>query len=134
MTSEHIRRLAEDVAEDLLDLDDAIRAARDLVARAREAFDHDEMLRLAAEAISNRLGEAAGRLDPAWKATVPEVPRRVIRDNRNFVVHAYRGIDDDQLWSTLAVDVPALGRLLEPHVGRARATINAATATDDEKP
>lgn len=113
-------RLAEHVAADLADLGETLEACSTLVARGREAFDADEMLRYAAEALCNRMGEAVQRLDPAWRATRPEVPWRAMRDNRNVVVHAYRGIDHDELWRTLAHDVPRVSERLRTVVGQAR--------------
>jgi uncharacterized protein with HEPN domain len=111
--------LPERVVADLLDLDTGFRAAAELVRRGKAAYDADEMLRFAAEAISNRLGEAVQRLDAGWRSTVPEVPWRLIRDNRNFAVHAYEGINYDRLWNTLATEVPKVASLLAPFIEQA---------------
>jgi uncharacterized protein with HEPN domain len=51
--------------EDILDFCE--QAAR-LVARGREAFENDEMLPLAGEALAQRVGEAASRLSQAFRS------------------------------------------------------------------
>ncbi|WP_277208473.1 HepT-like ribonuclease domain-containing protein [Isoptericola croceus] len=112
--------LPEGVAADLVDLGDALDACGALVERGKEAYASDEMLRYAAEALCNRMGEAVQRLDAGWRETMPGVPWRAIRDNRNVVVHAYRGIDYDELWRTLTIDVPAVREALRSVVGQAR--------------
>lgn len=89
--------LPEAVAADLVDLGDALDACGALVERGKEDYASDEMLRYAAEALCNRMGEAVQRLDAGWRETMPGVPWRAIRDNRNVVVHAYRGIDSSTL-------------------------------------
>lgn len=119
--------LPEQVVAPLLDLDETIRAAADLVARGRDAYDSDFIHRLAAEAISNRLGEAVASLDETWRAMLPSVPWRAIRTNRNFVVHVYHAIDYDRLWNTLMTDVPAVAQVLEPYIEAARTATQAAT-------
>lgn len=77
-----------------------------LVARGRESYDADEMLRLAAEAIVTRLGEAVARLDEAFIETHPEVRWRPMRAMRNLVAHEYGAVDHAILWNALARDLP----------------------------
>jgi uncharacterized protein with HEPN domain len=108
------------VAAALLDLARSVQAAAELADRGRAAFDDDLLLRLAAEAISNRLGEAVANIDAEWRDALPEVPWRAVRMNRNFVVHAYASIDYERLWTTLTVAVPALGEVLQPYFDAAR--------------
>ena len=36
------------------------------------------------------------------------VPWRIIKDTRNFYVHAYGAIDVSSVWNTLSNDIPAL--------------------------
>lgn len=52
-------RQIEKIVGDLLD---AASAAADIVARGQEVWDADRILRLAAEAIINRIGDAAAKL------------------------------------------------------------------------
>jgi uncharacterized protein with HEPN domain len=95
--------------EDILEFSD--QAAR-LVARGREAFENDEMLPLAGEALAQRVSEAASRLSQAFQHQHPDVPWRAIRGMRNLVVHDYGRIDHRMVWNTLAADFPALANEL----------------------
>ncbi len=86
--------------------------ARRLVVRGREAFEADEALPLAAEALIGRFGEGIRRLPDGLKADYPEVPWREIREMRNLLMHHYEIIDRDIVWGALANDVPELLRAL----------------------
>ena len=92
--------------EELLDFADA--AAR-LVARGRKSYQSDEMLRLAAEALLHKIGEAVGRLDrddSAFIAAHPEVNWRPMKGIRNLVAHDYGAVDYDIIWNALERNLP----------------------------
>lgn len=94
------------VLEDLLDFAD--QGAR-LVARGKEAYDEDEMLRLAAEALMHKIGEAVARLEPVNPdliAAHPEVHWRSMKGARNLVAHKYEAVDHEILWVSLVRDMP----------------------------
>lgn len=55
-----------------------------------------------------QIGELAGQLSDPVKAQSPSIPWRVIKDTRNFYVHAYGSIDPASVWETLLCDIPAL--------------------------
>ncbi|MGH9103122.1 MAG: HepT-like ribonuclease domain-containing protein [Acidimicrobiales bacterium] len=95
------------------DIADAVGAAAEIVGRGRAAWDHDRLIRLAGEAVINRIGEATTRLPAEITRALPGVPWADIRANRVLVAHIYHRIDYSELWSTLARDVPELGRQLE---------------------
>lgn len=90
------------------DLLDAANAAAEIVARGHEAWQHDRILRLAAEAVVNRIGDAAGKLPDEVRSTMSAVPWDEIRANRVLVAHIYHRIDPEILWATLSRDVPRL--------------------------
>ena len=90
-------------------------AAR-LVSRGRDAYDSDEMLRLAAEALTHRIGEAAGRLSQSFQDEHAEVSWRAIRGMRNVVAHDYGRVDHAIMWNTLQHDLPRLASALAAHV------------------
>ena len=101
----------------LLDLLDAAAMAEALVRRGKSAYDADELLRLAAEAIVQRTGEAVRRLSDDFVAHHAEIASwRGMRGMRNLVVHEYQRIDHELLWQTLAGRLPgeaaAVRRLL----------------------
>ena len=85
-----------------------LRQAARLVSRGRDAYDSDEMLRLAAEALTHRIGEAAGRLSQSFQTEHPDVPWRAIRGMRNVVAHNYGRVDQAIMWNTLRHDLPRL--------------------------
>lgn len=95
----------------LADIIDAAGAADRLVQRGREAYDADEMLRFAAEAITQRIGEAVGRLPESFVTEHSTTASwRAIRGMRNLVTHEYRRIDYDLLWRALAHRLPGEAR------------------------
>jgi uncharacterized protein with HEPN domain len=93
------------VVQDLLEFCE--QAAR-LVSRGRDAYDSDEMLRLAAEALTHRIGEAAGRLSESYQLDHTDVPWRAIRGMRNVIAHDYGRVDHAIVWNTLQCDLPRL--------------------------
>jgi uncharacterized protein with HEPN domain len=97
--------------EDILDFCE--QAAR-LVARGRVAFESDEMLALAGEALIQRVGEAASRLSKGFQDRHSDIPWRAIRGMRNLIAHDYGHIDHRAVWNTLASDFPTLAEKLRP--------------------
>lgn len=89
--------------EDVLDF---ARIAERLVARGRQAYDRDEMLPLAAEAILQRVGEAVVRLPEEFVASHPQVRWRLMRGMRNLIAHEYQVVDPVIVWNTLARELP----------------------------
>jgi uncharacterized protein with HEPN domain len=77
------------------------------VARGRDVWDDDRLLRLAGEAVISRIGDAASKLPDNFQPSMPRVPWEEIRANRVLVAHIYR-IDYGILWETLRRDVPRL--------------------------
>jgi uncharacterized protein with HEPN domain len=100
-TTARDRRAVEDI------LEFCEQAAR-LVARGRVAFECDEMLALASEALIQRVGEAASRLSKGFQDQHSDIPWRAIRGMRNLVAHNYGAIDHRAVWNTLASDFPTL--------------------------
>ena len=84
-------------------------AAARLVARGRDQYDADEMLRFAAEALLHKVGEVVARLDrddPAFIAAHPEVNWRPMKGIRNLVAHDYGAVDYDIVWNALRQSLP----------------------------
>lgn len=81
-----------------------------LVARGRAAYDADEFLRLAAEAVLHRLGEIVMRVDRVEASFVEEHPAlewRRMKNMRNAVAHGYDIVDYNLVWTGLARHLPA---------------------------
>ena len=81
-------------------------AAARLVERGKPAYDTDETLQLAAEAILHKIGEAVGRLPDRFQAIHPDVAWRSMKATRNVVAHAYDRVDYEIVWRALAYDLP----------------------------
>lgn len=80
-----------------------------LVARGKDAWDMDELNRLAGEAILHKAGEAVSRLetvDPDILKAHPEVNWRGIKGTRNIVAHRYHAVDYAILWNALSDRLP----------------------------
>ena len=92
--------------------------AAEVVSRGRPAYDADLTLRLAAEAVSSRLGETVARLPENFRRDHGAVPWRLIRATRNRIGHDYNVIDHALLWAALAEQVPA-------HAGYVRGVLEA---------
>jgi uncharacterized protein with HEPN domain len=104
------RRSVDKIVVDLLD---AVQAASELVARGRDAYESDRMLRLAGEAVIGRIGDSASKLRDQIGDQLPsEIPWDDVIANRIIVDHVYHRVDYELLWNTLERDVPAFGARL----------------------
>jgi len=54
------------------------------------------------------IGEAAAKLDPAFRQAHPEVPWRNIIDTRNILIHAYDQVKPVLLGGIVERDIPEL--------------------------
>jgi len=59
------------------------------------------------------IGEAARRLSPAARASLPEVPWKDWVDFRNRLTHGYDDISLDIVWSTVTEELPMLAAIIE---------------------
>ncbi len=71
MSQPNDRRGVDKTVADLLD---AAAAAVEIVARGRDAWDEDRLLRLAGEAAIGRIGDAASKLPDNVQASIPSAP------------------------------------------------------------
>lgn len=78
-----------------------------LVARGKAAYDQDEAIRLAAEAILHKIGEAVSRLPDEFVKAHPEVPWRAMKATRNLMTHSHEQVDYQIIWNAFAVRLPA---------------------------
>ncbi|QZA15943.1 DUF86 domain-containing protein [Mycobacterium malmoense] len=98
---------ADRVVRTLRDITRFTDTAARLVARGKGAYDSDEALRLAAEAILHKIGEAVARLPEEFIAVHPEVAWRSMKATRNVVAHKYDHVDYEIIWNALAHRLPA---------------------------
>ena len=110
MTADLSQRKPNKAIADLLDV---CGSAERLVTRGRQAFDNDEISRLASEAIVSRLGEAVRRLPESFRDQHSSQRWAAMLGTRNLVAHDYARIDHDIIWNALQVEVPKLRSFLE---------------------
>ena len=72
------------------------------------AFTTDHLFQDACCMCVVQIGELVSRLSPEVCAQIPAIPWRIIKDTRNFYIHAYGSIDVPSVWATLNEDIPAL--------------------------
>jgi uncharacterized protein with HEPN domain len=73
-----------------------------------EAFHKSEMMRSAVVQKLAIIGEAASRLSEGLRTRHPEVPWPQIVAFRNILIHAYFGIDWDEVWRAARNRCPVL--------------------------
>jgi len=89
--------------------------ATQLVARGRDAFENDVILRHAAKSIIADIGEAAKNLEELVDE-IPDVPWTQIARMRDRVTHRYFDVDDGVIWDTLISDLPTLQRAIREFI------------------
>ena len=62
------------------------------------------------------LGEAVKRLSGGFRERHPEIPWRTMAGMRDNLIHAYNDVDIEEVWKTLAVDLPKIISQIEPLV------------------
>lgn len=72
------------------------------------AFESDNLFQDACCMCVIQIGELVTRLSEEVKEQDVSVPWRIIKDTRNFYVHAYGAIDVPSVWNTLINDIPLL--------------------------
>lgn len=72
------------------------------------AFEQDYLFQDACCMCVVQIGELVSQLSDDVKAQNKAIPWRIIKDTRNFYVHAYGAIDIPSVWDTLLHDIPAL--------------------------
>jgi uncharacterized protein with HEPN domain len=75
-----------------------------------ESFRQSELVRSAVVHKLAIIGEAAARISEEVKRRSSQIPCPQIVAFRNILVHAYFGIDWDEVWKAAQVDCPALSR------------------------
>ena len=87
-----------------------------------------------------QIGELVSQLSDETKAQNKAIPWRIIKDTRNFYVHAYGAIDIPSVWDTLINDIPALKIACEailtqfsPRIGLERAGLGGNNGKSAER-
>ena len=73
-----------------------------------ENLDKDHVRYYGIVKMTEIIGEASYRLTDDFILTHPEVPWKVIRGMRHYLVHEYYQVSKEGLWDTLTNDLPML--------------------------
>ena len=87
--------------------------AQFIVGLDRSGFQQSELVRSAVIQKLALIGEAAARVSAEVQTRSPEVPWPKIVAFRNILVHAYFGIDWDEVWRAATKESPALRAQVE---------------------
>ena len=94
----------------------ARKAMRLMAGKTREEFERDEVLQLAIVHLLQIVGEAARLVSPRGRATVSQLPWKLITGMRHKLVHDYLHVDLDIVWDTVQRSLKPLVAELEPHL------------------
>lgn len=101
----------------LLDIVEAAKlAVRYVAGKTQEEFLHDTLCQ---DAVIRRLeiiGEAARRLSPEARTSLPELTWNAMIGMRNLLIHEYDDVDLSIVWDTVRIGLPALINAIEPLV------------------
>lgn len=78
-----------------------------------EALREQRLLLLSLWKLIEIVGEASTRLSPEARATMNDIPWRLMIDMRNRINHGYDSIRSEIIWSTVATDLPSLVEKVE---------------------
>ena len=99
----------------LLDILKAARLVQEFVeGMDRTAFDDDLKTQSAVIRQLEIIGEATRRLSSAFRASHPDIPWQSMAGMRSVLIHDYDQVDMDDVWNTIANDIPALIAQVEP--------------------
>lgn len=91
-------------------VDHARRAIAAVAGKERGDLDVDDVLAAALERFIEVVGEAASKISPAARESLPGVPWFEIIGMRNRLIHGYASVDHDIVWTVVTSDLPSLVR------------------------
>jgi uncharacterized protein with HEPN domain len=74
----------------------------------REEFIWNKLVRSAVVRQLEIIGEAAGSVSDELRSKYPKIPWRIIKDFRNVLAHHYFGIDYNEVYTVLELELPKL--------------------------
>lgn len=84
----------------------------------RERFFADDLIQDAVLRNFEIIGEAAKRIDAAYRSAHPEIPWRALAGLRDVLIHQYETVDLERVWAIVERDPvglkQAIGALLPP--------------------
>lgn len=92
----------------LVDILEAIDNINRYADRGKDAYLQNELYRTWIIHHIQIIGEAASKITQSFKDRHSEIPWVGIIAMRNVLVHHYFGIDYEQIWDTVTIDIPVL--------------------------
>ncbi len=89
-------------------LDAIDRIARYTSGKSFEEFISDDMMYYAVVKNIEIIGEAANMLTLDFQTAHPEIPWKMVKGMRNYIVHEYFQIDSSVVWEVVTKDIPLL--------------------------
>jgi len=81
-----------------------------------ESLDTDKVRYYGIVKMTEIIGEAAYKLTDDFVNSHPDVPWKVIRGMRHYLVHEYYQVSKEGLWDTLTNDLPELKPYIEKYI------------------
>ena len=81
-----------------------------------ESFDKDKVRYYGLVKMTEIIGEAANKLTDEFVESHTDVPWKVIRGMRHYLVHEYYQVSKEGLWDTLLNDIPSLRPFIEKYI------------------
>lgn len=94
--------------ERLKDILEAIEKIEKHASKGREVFENDELVQVWMVHHLQIIGEASSKLSASVREQYQDIPWPEIVAMRNLIIHAYFGIDLDEIWATVINDLPKL--------------------------
>lgn len=91
----------------------ARKALRFSEGKTRDSLDSDELYALAVVRLLEIVGEAATNVEKEVRELLPQVPWTSVVGMRNRLIHGYRYVNYDRVWTTIEDDLPSLVLHLE---------------------
>lgn len=92
--------------ERLMDILESIEHIEKRAPLSREQFDSNDMLQVWVVYHLQIIGEAAAKLSHSFQERHSSIPWADMISMRNVLVHHYFGIDLQQIWDTIQIDLP----------------------------
>jgi uncharacterized protein with HEPN domain len=107
MRNDHLR---------LLDILEAIHRIETYSTQGKANFENQELVQVWIIHHLQIIGEAASKLSKEFCKQSSEISWPQIVAMRNILVHEYFGIDTDEVWQTVEVDIPILKTKISKYI------------------
>lgn len=86
---------------------EAIEKIEKYAAKGKQAFYEDELIQVWIVYNIQVIGEAANQISPSARQSHKEIPWSNVTAMRNVLVLHYFGLDLDEVWDTVCIDLPS---------------------------